>query len=193
MNKQFLRRNPGVITFLLTVLGYFVVTATLYSDWLNFLFPRISLDTVNLLSHAIAVNNGLAILCLILGWYWIRTGDVKKHPKAMVTGFALIMVFLVMYLLKTGGGGRKEFIGPAWAWWSYVSMLGIHILLSILSVPLVLYALILGSSRSLDEVPSTNHRTIGRWAAASWITSLLLGLVAYVMLNHLYAYEFVKA
>lgn len=191
MVSKFIREHTGKVTFLVTVLGYFLVTATLYSDLLDFLFPEISLATVNLLSHLIAANNVLAVACLVLGWFWIRAGDVKKHPVAMVTGFVLILVFLVMYLLKTGGGGRKEFIGPAWAWWSYIVMLGIHILLSILSVPLVVHALLLGASRPLREVPDTNHRIVGRWAAVSWIVSLGLGLVAYVMLNHVFAYEFV--
>lgn len=193
MTNDWLREHTGTVTTLLTIVGYFLVTATLYSDWLNFLFPRIGLETVNLLSHSIAVNNALAIGCLALGWYWIRAGEVKKHPVAMIAGFSLIMVFLVLYLLKTGGGGRKEFIGPAWAWWSYIFMLGFHILLSIASVPLVIHTLLLGLTRPLEEVPSTSHRSIGRWAAFAWIISLGLGLVAYVMLNHLYAYDFVPA
>ncbi|MFB6347211.1 MAG: DUF420 domain-containing protein [bacterium] len=193
MKQSFLRKYTGTVTFLVTTIGYFLVTATLYSDWLNFLFPKISLASVNFLSHAIAVNNALAIICLVSGWYWIRSGDVKKHPRAMITGFILIIIFLVMYLLKTGGGGRKEFIGPAWAWWSYISMLGVHILLSILSVPLVIHTLLLGLSNPIEDVRNTSHSRIGTWAAVSWIISLSLGLIAYLMLNHFYNYHFVPA
>lgn len=146
-----------------------------------------------MLSHAIAFNNALATIVLTLGWFWIRRGDVVKHPFAMSIGFLLIIIFLVMYLVKTGGGGRKEFVGPPVAWWSYVSMLGIHILLSILSVPIVLYTLLLGWTRSISEIRETLHARVGRVAAGSWIFSLILGIFAYVLLHHVYAFEFVPA
>lgn len=191
--KQWIKRNPGYLTLVLTVIGYGLVIGTLYSETFSFLYPRIELPTVNLLSHLIALNNTVAVVCLGLGWYWIRQGDVNKHPKLMSTAFGLIIVFLVMYLVKTGGGGRKEFVGPAAAWWSYIVMLATHILLSIISVPVVLYTLILGSTRSIVEVRETVHASVGRWAAGTWILSLVLGVLAYVLLHHVYAFEFVAA
>ncbi|MFB6347360.1 MAG: DUF420 domain-containing protein [bacterium] len=184
--------HPKGTTVVLTVLGYGLVLGTLYRPEFGFLYPDIQLDTVNVLSHLIALNNLVATICLILGWYWIRQGDVKKHPWAMSTAFCLIILFLVLYLLKTGGGGRKEFIGPPVAWWSYVTMLGVHIILSIISVPVVLYTFILGTTRSIPEIKKSIHAKVGRWAGATWIVSLMLGVVAYVLLNHVYSYEFVR-
>jgi putative membrane protein len=37
------------------------------------------------------------------------------------------------------------------------------------------------------------HRKVGRIAAAAWITSLSLGVVAYLLLNHVYSWEFTEA
>ena len=190
--KQTIRRNPGFVSVVITLFGYLLVMGTLYGDWLDLLYPRLSLETVNLLSHLIAANNTLAVAVLGLGWFWIRRGRPRKHRLAMLLGFGLILVFLVMYLLKTGGGGRKEFVGPQAVRIGYLLMLLVHILLSILSVPLVVYVLTLGLSRPIDDVPETRHATVGRWAAGCWIVSLVLGVACYVLLNHAYAYEFVR-
>jgi putative membrane protein len=69
-------------------------------------------------------------------------------------------------------------------------MLAIHILLSIVAVPVVLYGLILGLTHTPEELRNTAHATVGRIAAGSWILSLVLGIVTYLMLNHIYDYEF---
>jgi len=180
-------------SLLLTIAAYVLVIGTLYLDVLNPLYPSLSRSSVNVLSHVIAGINSLTIVLLGLGWFWIRRGHVDKHPVCMMAAFMLIMVFLVLYLIKTGGGGRKEFVGPFLPRMIYFVMLAVHILLSIVSVPLVLYTLILGGTRSIDRVPASPHAAVGRFAAGAWMISLVLGIAAYVLLNHVYSFQFVQA
>ena len=111
----------------------------------------------------------------------------------MIVSFVLIMIFLVMYLLKTGGGGRKDFVGPDLPYYLYLAMLGIHIVLSALSVPLVLYNITIGLSHSVDEIRQTAHARVGRITVAVWSVSLTLGVLAYLLLNHVYTFDFVPA
>ncbi len=108
--KRRLRKQPVGATILLTIVGYALVLGTFLLDVP--IYPDLTNAQVNLLSHVIAVINTTATVVLLLGWYWIRAGDVEKHRLAMVSGFVLILGFLVVYLLKVGGGGTKEFVGP---------------------------------------------------------------------------------
>ncbi|ELY77363.1 DUF420 domain-containing protein [Natrinema gari] len=186
--KRRLRQQPVGATILLTIVGYALVLGTFLLDVP--IYPDLTNAQVNLLSHVIAVINTTATAVLLLGWYWIRAGDVEKHRLAMVSGFVLILGFLVVYLLKVGGGGTKEFVGPDIAYYPYLVMLAIHIILSIVSVPVVLYALVLGLSHTPAELRETPHAKVGRIAAGAWILSLFLGVVTYVLLNHVFAYEF---
>ncbi|NHN40155.1 DUF420 domain-containing protein [Halorubellus sp. JP-L1] len=181
------------LTIALTVVGYGLVLGTLYLGLP--IYPDVGLETVNALSDAIAVINTLATTSLVLGWYAIRRGNVDAHRRFMSGAFALILVFLVLYLLKTGGGGTKEIaLEPGAMYYAYLAMLAVHILLSIVSVPVVLYALLLGVTHTPRELrEETPHRRVGRVAASAWIVSLSLGVVTYLMLNHLYGFEFVKA
>ena len=184
------REYPRALVALLTLIGYTLVIGTLYVGF-DF-YPTIGVETVNLLADAIAVVNSLTVACLLAGYYYIRQGDVRKHRALMLTAFALILVFLVMYLLKTGGGGRKEFVGPDTAALFYFAMLAIHIVLSALSVPLVLYNVVVGLSHTTEQMRQTAHARVGRIAVAVWAVSLTLGVLAYVLLNHVYTYEFVR-
>jgi putative membrane protein len=186
--RRRLRERPMGVTILLTIVGYALVVGTFLLDVP--IYPDLTNEQVNLLSHLIAGINTTATVVLTLGWYWIRNNEVEKHRLAMVSGFVLILGFLVVYLLKVGGGGTKEFVGPNIVYYPYLLMLAIHILLSIVSVPVVLYALILGVTHTPAELRSTVHARVGRIAAASWILSLVLGVVTYVLLNHVYSYEF---
>jgi putative membrane protein len=141
------------------------------------------------LSHAIAVVNATTVVSLVAGIYFIRADQIKKHRAAMVTAFVLILLFLVMYLLKTGGGGRKEIVAGAPLRSVYLGMLGIHIVLSVVAVPFVLYAITLGLTRTPAELKRTAHARVGRIAVSAWITSLVLGIVAYLMLTFYYGPE----
>jgi len=71
----------------------------------------------------------------------------------------------------------------------YLAMLAIHIFLSVVSVPVVLYAAILGLTHTPSELRETNHARVGRIAAVAWSVSLALGIVTYLLLNHVYGWE----
>lgn len=192
--------RPLAAALLLTAVGYGLVIGTFAG--VVPLYPNIGETGVDLLSHAIALVNTVATISLALGWYWIRKGEVGKHRTAMILSFVLIVLFLLLYLPKVGGGGEKHFVLASqygwvplveWIGTAYILMLAIHIVLSILAVPLVVYALVLGITHTPTELQETRHATVGRLAAGTWILSLTLGVVTYILLNHLYAAEFVPA
>ncbi|MFA9425208.1 DUF420 domain-containing protein [Natronorubrum sp. A-ect3] len=186
--RRRLREQPLAATIALTIVGYALVIGTFLLDLP--IYPDLTQGQVNLLTHAIAIINAATTVFLAAGWYWIRAGEVEKHRLSMVTAFVLILLFLVVYLTRVGGGGDKLFVGPDPVYYAYLIMLAIHIILSIVAVPVVLYALILGLTHTPAELRNTAHAKIGRIAAGSWILSLVLGVVTYVMLNHIYSYEF---
>lgn len=182
------RRNPGLVTAVVSGTGYLLVIGTFME---LFPYPEISVGTVDLLSHLIAVVNGIALTSLLLGFYWIRKRDIRRHRAAMLTAFILIILFLILYLPKVGGGGTKRFTGPEMVkTYIYLPVLGIHLLLSIVSVPIVVHAIVLGLSNPIEDIPSTAHPRVGRIAVAAWVTSLVLGIAAYVLLNHVYSWEY---
>ena len=179
------RASPRVVTAVISVVGYALVFGT-FGGVLP--FPSISDGTVILLSDAIAVVNTAALVCIIAGVYFIRTDQVRRHRAAMLTAFGLIVLFLVLYLLKVGGGFEKSILAEGVVYYAYLAMLAIHILLSAISVPVVVHAVVLGLSHTPSELRGTAHARVGRIAVAAWGLSLFLGIVTYVMLNHVYGW-----
>ena len=186
--RRRLRERPIGVTLFLTVVGYGLVIGTFLLDLP--IYPDLTNAQVNVLTHAIAVINLATTVLIVLGWYWIRTEQIEKHRVAMIGAFVTILLFLVVYLVRVGGGGDKLFVGPDTVYYAYLIMLAIHIILSIVAVPVVLYALILGLTHTPAELRQTAHARVGQIAAASWLLSLVLGIVTYLMLNHIYSYEF---
>ncbi|WP_435182874.1 DUF420 domain-containing protein [Halobellus sp. EA9] len=188
------KRHPLAVTAVLSVVGYAAVVGTFLGVVPESVFPELSLSAVNTLSDAIALVNAVNVLVIAAGWRWIRRDEVRKHAAAMVTSFVLILVFLALYLTKIGGGGTKEFVGPAFVYYPYLAMLAIHIVLSIISVPVVLYAIVLGATHTPEELRAeTPHRRVGRIAAGAWLLSLSLGVVTYLLLNHAFSWEYVES
>jgi putative membrane protein len=185
--------HPVAVTALLSVVGYTLVLGTFAGVIPASVFPDLSIEQVNRLSDAIAVVNTVATVSLVAGWRWIRRDEVRKHALAMSTAFGLILIFLVLYLTKIGGGGTKLFEGPQLVYYAYLVMLAIHVVLSIVSVPVVLYALVLGLTHSPAELRDTAHARVGRVAAGAWILSLSLGVLTYLLLNHVYDSTFAAA
>ncbi|WP_254537350.1 DUF420 domain-containing protein [Halomarina litorea] len=194
--ENVVKEHPRAVTAVLSVVGYALVLGA-FAGVIP-LFPELSRDTVVLFSDLIAVVNSLALTALLVGWRFIRRGEVEKHRAAMLTAFSLIVVFLVLYLWKVGGGFEKSIAireGQFLAAYAgivepfYLAMLATHIVLSVVAVPVVLYAIVLGLTHTPEELRNTAHARVGRIAVTAWSLSLFLGVVTYVMLNHVYSWE----
>jgi putative membrane protein len=171
------------LTVVLSVVGFLLVVGT-FAGWLDGVYPSLSEGQVKFLAHLIAAINTTALLSLVAGVYFIRNREIERHRGAMVLAFTLILAFLVVYLLKVGGGFERELVAGDAVRLVYLVMLAIHILLSIVSMPLVVYVVLLGLSHSPAELTETRKARVGRLAASAWILSLFLGVVTYLMLNH---------
>jgi len=187
--------HPLATTAVISVIGYAVVIGAFLGA---IPIPQIGRPMVILLSDLIAVVNSIALGLLVAGYYFIRQGRIRRHRAAMLSAFALIMVFLVLYVTKVGGGFEKSLVieaGQPLAAFAgtvrlvYLAMLVIHIVLSVVSVPVVLYAVVLGLTRPIAELPNTAHPRVGRIAVAAWTLSLALGVLTYLLLNHVYTWE----
>jgi putative membrane protein len=190
--KTILKENTVVSTILISFGGYIIVIGTFLDIWPESIYPELTISMMNRLADVIAIVNLSALCLIILGWYWIRKGDIEKHRRAMLTSFGLIILFLMLYLTKVGGGGTKEFIGPALVRYVYLVMLSVHIGLSVAAVPLVVYQVITGITRSPSELLKLKyHRKVGRMGATSWIISLSLGVITYLLLNHIYEWKLI--
>ncbi|HET7323110.1 MAG TPA: DUF420 domain-containing protein, partial [Halococcus sp.] len=103
-----IKNHPLVVTALLSIVGYVLVFGT-FAGVLD-IFPDIGPDTVLLFSDIIAVVNTCALTALLCGFYFIRKGKIRRHRAAMLTAFSLIILFLVVYLWKVGGGFEKQIV-----------------------------------------------------------------------------------
>ena len=140
---------------------------------------------VDVLPHVIALVNSIALLSLLLGWSSIRKQRVDSHRLFMLVAVLLIMLFLVMYVTRISLGGVKRFTGPEPVYlYVYLPMLTVHVVLSIASVPLVVYNALSGLLLRIEEIPSTAHPKVGRIAVYAWSVSLALGIAVYFMLNY---------
>jgi len=195
LDVAFVREHPRSVTAALSLVGYVLVGGA-FAGVLP-LFPSLSEGTVLLFSDLIAVVNLLALTSLLAGAYFISAGDVRRHRAAMLIAFGFILAFLVLYLWKVGGGFEKSFVvreGQPLAAYAglvrgaYLAMLAVHVLLSVAAVPVVLHAVVLGLTHTPAELSGTVKATVGKVAVAAWSLSLALGVVTYLMLNHVYAW-----
>jgi len=184
--RERVRTHPRAVTAVLSVVGYALVVGA----FAGLQFPRLSDAVVLLLGDIIAVVNALALTALLAGYRFIREGDVSRHRRAMLAAFGLILLFLVLYLSKIGGGFTKA-IDPATpdpAKYAYWGMLAVHVFLSVVAVPVVLHAVVLGLSHTPAELRDTVHPRVGRVAVAAWSLSLFLGVLTYILLNHVFGW-----
>jgi putative membrane protein len=193
---QWAKSNPRWITGILSLVGYALVGGAFTRVLPG--VPELSRSTVLLFGDLIAVVNSVTLVTILLGFWFIRRGQIRRHRAAMLTAFSLIIVFLVLYLWKVGGGFEKSIViaqGAPLANYAgivrptYLLMLAIHITLSVVAVPIVLHAVVLGLTHRPSELADTVHPKVGRIAVAAWSLSLFLGIVTYLLLNHVYTWE----
>ncbi|WP_254821676.1 DUF420 domain-containing protein [Haloglomus halophilum] len=174
-------------TALLTVVSLALVFAAALGVVPRGLLPRAPDSVLRAIPPVNAGISLVAIGTISAGWRAIRRGNVQRHARLMVASFGLFATFLVLYLYRVALLGPTPFPGPAAVErFVYFPMLGIHILLAIVCVPLLYYVLLVAGTRPTSEVFGSLHPRVGRVAAALWLVSFSLGIGVYAMLYLVY-------
>jgi len=181
------RRHVPALTGVLSVVSLALVFAAAGQAIPKSLLPRAPNAVLHAIPHVNAALSVTAVGTIVVGVRAIRRGNVARHRRAMLVTTALFATFLVAYLYRVALKGPTDFGGPsAVEQFLYFPLLGIHILLAIVAVPLVIYVLLLALSHPVAELPETRHPQVGRVAAALWLVSFVLGTVVYLLLYVVY-------
>jgi len=182
-----LRPHVPALTAVLSVVALALVFAAALGAVPSTLLPRASDATLDVIPHVNAVVSALALLTIAGGVLAIRRGQVRRHRTLMLASTALFATFLVLYLYKVSVAGPAPFPGPDSVYTTvYLPLLAVHVLLAIVTVPLVIYVLLLAGTHPVSALPSTRHPQAGRVAAGLWFVSFALGEAVYAMLYVVY-------
>lgn len=124
-----------------------------------------------------AVLNGAATLLLLIGYTFIRRGNVNAHQKTMITAFCVSCAFMVSYLVYHYNVGSVKFDKPGWIRITYLWILGTHTILAA-TVPVLA---IITLTRALRG-NFIRHRAIARWTLPIWLYVSVTGVVVYLLL-----------
>jgi len=133
-----------------------------------------ALPTVN------ATLNGSSAALLFVGYRAIRSKRIAVHRLAMQGAFVTSAIFLVCYLTRFYLTGAHRFPGSGWLKALYLAILFSHMVLAVVTVPLVLRTLYLARASRFAE-----HRKIARFTFPVWMYVSVTGVIVYVMLYHL--------
>lgn len=124
-----------------------------------------------------ATLNGIAGAFLLLGFYFIRRGQIERHRRSMLAAFATSTLFLISYVIYHANVGSRPFTGVGPIRLVYFTILITHIILAMAIVPLVLMTV-----RYAFTNRFTQHRRIARWTWPLWMYVSVTGVIVYVML-----------
>jgi uncharacterized membrane protein YozB (DUF420 family) len=128
-----------------------------------------------------ATLNALSAALLVIGYGFIRRGDVRRHRACMVSAFCLSVLFLVSYVIYHYHAGSMPFPGIGWIRPVYFLLLISHVVLAAVVPPLAIVTLARGARGDV-----TRHRRIARWTLPIWLYVSVTGVVIYWMLYHQY-------
>lgn len=128
-----------------------------------------------------AAANTVATLLLVTGYYFIRRENRRMHRNCMATALAVSAVFLVSYLTYHNLVGYAPFAGQGWIRPLYFTLLGSHIVLAGVIVPLVLLTVWFAATGNF-----TRHPRIARWTLPIWLYVSITGVVIYILGFHIY-------
>ncbi|WP_137285152.1 DUF420 domain-containing protein [Halorussus salinisoli] len=181
--QRLAERHVPALTGLLTVVSLALVFAAVLRVVPAGTLPRAPDPVLAAIPHVNAAISVVAFGVVAASWRWIRQGKVERHRRGMLAGVVLFAAFLTLYLYRVALLGPTHFEGPQVVeQFVFYPILGIHVLLAVVCIPLLYYVLLLALTRPVSELSATNHPRVGRVAASLWLTSFALGVVVYLLL-----------
>lgn len=138
-------------------------------------------QSVPYLATADATLNGVAVILLAAGLFFIRRGRVAAHKRCMISAFAVSVAFLGCYLAYHYEVGDVRFSGQGLVRPVYFTLLISHIILAVTVPPLAIITLVRALRRRFDA-----HRRIARYAWPVWIYVSVTGVIVYLMVYLIY-------
>jgi putative membrane protein len=126
-----------------------------------------------------ATLNGTAAVLLVSGRIAIARKRPKVHRGFMLSAFVVSALFLCSYLTRVALTGTHLDPHHGWLHAAYLAILGTHMLLAMLVVPLVVTALVFAFRKRFAR-----HRSVARWTFPIWLYVSVTGVVVYVVLYH---------
>ena len=142
-----------------------------------------------------AVINGLTFLILIVGYIFVKGGNIRMHRNCMTAAFILGVLFLISYLIfhystpttifgdsnQDGLLGIEEAnrIGPMRV--IYLAILLSHIILAAIVVPFILFSIYFALS---DKI--ARHKQTVKFTMPVWLYVSISGLAVYYLVNPYY-------
>lgn len=145
------------------------------------------MDLLSVFPHLNAALNGTSGVLLILGFYFIRKKQVRRHRLLMLSASIVSAAFLVSYIshhsIRTYmfGLGPTRFMGEGLVRPLYFTILTSHTVLAAAVAPFVLMTLWRGLSGKYEK-----HKKIARLVFPVWVYVSLTGVVVYLFLYHFY-------
>lgn len=153
--------------------------ASAFLFWLIYIHPAAASSAQYAFLPALnAVFNGLAAIALLIGYTFIRARQIERHRAAMITAFAFSALFLVGYILHHALHGDVRYPVHAAFRTFYLCLLASHILLAVVTLPLVLTTFFFSLSGRFPQ-----HRKIARWTLPLWLYVSVTGVITFVMLR----------
>jgi putative membrane protein len=153
--------------------------ASAFLFWLIYVHPAAATSTQYAFLPALnAVLNGLSATALLIGYTFIRAKRIKAHRTAMITAFGFSTLFLVSYIAHHALHGDVRYPLHAAFRVPYLWLLGSHIVLAVVALPVVLVTFYLSLSGRIPQ-----HRKVARWTFPLWLYVSVTGVITYVMLR----------
>jgi putative membrane protein len=134
-----------------------------------------------------ALLNGLSAVFLLIGFYYIRRGNIEAHRRFMIAAFVTSALFLVAYLTYhyqvsfVTKRGPTVFRDPAWFRPYYLAILLSHTILAAAVLPMALITFWRGLKNRVES-----HRKIARWTLPLWIYVSATGVLIYFLLYQIF-------
>jgi putative membrane protein len=168
-------------SFKASLLGAF--TVILFLIWLIYI-QKPAADELNSPSWVLflptlnAIANALSAVFLVRAVFFIKKGLKEKHKRNIYLAFAFSALFLAGYVTFYTFHADRKFGNEGLLRFFYLGVLLSHILMSILSLPLILYSLSLGLQEKWQK-----HRAWAKWTFPMWLYVSVTGVLVHILFS----------
>jgi putative membrane protein len=156
------------------------LAATLFLFWLIYVHtaPQAFATRLLFLPSIDALTNGMAAICLLVGYFFITRRNIKAHRRAMIAAFVFSSIFLVSYIVNHALHGDTLYQGHGPIRAVYFSILISHIVLCTIALPMVLITFFFSLTGRFPQ-----HKKIARFTLPIWLYVSVTGVVVFAMLH----------